>query len=243
LELADSHIHLAGYADPEEVVEAARRRRVLLIAVSTGPEDARLTYSLRNRHPDVVRFFAGIHPSEATRSTVEELAEFWEGADGIGEVGLDPKYSSAGPDDPQMRTFTAQLSLAERLSKPVEVHSRGAEPQCLEHLSTFRVKRVLMHWFEAEDHLERAASRGYYVSFGPALLHSKRLRRMARSYPVDLTLLETDGPVTFRALGDSVGGGAVLASVAFAVAELRGDDFDEMAERTVKNTQTFLTGR
>jgi len=243
LELADSHIHLARFTDPEETIRGAAERGMLLVSVSTEPGDARLTERLRDSHPEMVRFFAGIHPSEATASSPDGLSELWERADGIGEIGLDPKYSRTGPGDPQMRVFTSQLTVAERLSKPIEVHSRGAEEECLERLSTFTINRVLMHWFEGENHLERVASRGYFVSFGPALLYSKRLRRMARDYPADLTLLESDGPVTFRALGGEAGGSGLVASVAFALAELRGADFRETVELVTKNTRAFLTGR
>ncbi len=218
-------------------------RRMLLVSVSTDPENARATLELRREHPEQVRFFAGIHPSEVgTEARLGDMEDLWEGADGVGEIGLDPKYSQIGKGTPQADAFLRQLEAAEKHSKPVEVHSRGAVKECLGHLSTFRTPSVLMHWFDDEAHLQDTASKGYYVSFGPSVIYSKRLRRMASSYPPDLTLVESDGPVPYKPLGE-VGGSFLIPSVLFALAELRGTDPRALGEEVLVNTLRFLLER
>ena len=130
-----------------------------------------------------MKAFVGVHPSEAGRD--EDLNWFesaLEGASGAGEIGLDPKYSPLGPQGPQTRAFQAQLAAAERAGKPVQVHSRGAERACLDVLSSFKTRSLLMHWFEGEEFVRDLRDRGYFVSFGPALLYSKKLQRIASSY-------------------------------------------------------------
>jgi TatD DNase family protein len=137
-----------------------------------------------------------------------------------------------------MRVFQAQLSLAERLRKPVQVHSRGAEAECLRLLPSFSPPSVLLHWFQGDAFSGEAADRGYFVSFGPAILNSRKLQAMASTYPERLLLAESDGPVTFAALGGA-GGPWLVPSVVLKLAELRRLPFGEMADLLVKNSMAF----
>src|SRR5262249_47257252 len=139
---------------------------ILMLAVAIDARSAFQIRDLRQLEPEKIRLFAGIHPSEVRTGTeAVGLESLWNDADGVGEIGLDPRYSPVGDKTPQEEAFCDQLRVAERLSKPVQVHSRGSEVTCLEKLSTFRPRRVLMHWFEHEDLAKLVVSRGYYVSF------------------------------------------------------------------------------
>jgi TatD DNase family protein len=181
-----------------------------------------------------------VHPSEVTAERPSSaLAPFLEDCDGIGEIGLDEKYSSTGDGSAQMESFLDQLRIAERLGKPVEVHSRGSEVRCLEVLGTFNLSRVLMHWFEGEPQLPEVVSRGYFVSVGPALLYSKKMRRIARSLPPDRILTESDGPVSFGPLGGA-SGPSLIPSVVFGLAEIRGQGFDDVERQVEENAKRFL---
>jgi TatD DNase family protein len=152
---------------------------------------------------------------------------------------LDEKYSATGEGSAQMESFLDQLRIAEKLGKPVEVHSRGSEARCLEVLGTFNLKRVLMHWFEGEPQLPEVVSRGYFISVGPALLYSKKMRRIARSTPPERILTESDGPVQFGPLGGASGPG-LIPSVVFGLAEIRGAGFEEVEQQVEENAKSFL---
>lgn len=241
--LWDAHVHLPAYPDPARVVGGAADRQIGLVSVTVAPSEARRNLALKAANPDTVRTFIGVHPSDALGApgAMDELAPLWAEADGVGEVGLDPKYSEVGRGTPQSRVFTAQVEVAERLRKPVQVHSRGAEPQCLDVLETHSVA-CLLHWFEGEDHLGRAlAIRRTFFSFGPAVLYSKKLQRIVARCPREAVLVESDGPVAFAPLGGPEGPGLV-PSVAFKVAELWGTDLGEAADRLTRNTVAFLKG-
>ncbi len=240
LDPVDVHIHLPTYPDPEEVVRGARSTGTLLVSCTVNLAEAPANLRLRKENPDLVRCFLGVHPSDAGEELPgSAMADLIALADGVGEIGLDPKYSDASPGGRQMEVFKDQLALAERFCKPVEVHSRGAEAACLEVLSTFRLRWVLMHWFEGEDHLGEVVSRGYYVSVGPAILYSKRVRRVASRLPLERLLTESDGPVSYKALGGA-GGPSLIPSVVFRLSEEKRVAFDEMAREVRANADRFL---
>lgn len=240
--LWDVHVHLQAYSDPAAVVAGAEARGMRLVSVTVSPSEAAANLEARRASPQVVKSFLGVHPSEAasTPRGLEELSTLWEEADGVGEVGLDPKYSEVSEGSPQMRLFTGQVEAAEKVSKPIAVHSRGAEAECLAVLEVHSLRSVLMHWFEAEELLERALSgKARFVSFGPALLYSKKLQRCAKRCPPECVLVESDGPVAFSALGGA-GGPGVAPSVAFRLSELWGRGFEEALAQLSSNADAYL---
>ncbi len=211
-----------------------------LFSVSTNTKTAEVGLGQSRRFPETVKSFVGIHPSEALiENDPGTIARLAERADGIGEIGLDPHYSEVSENGKQMRVFVAQVRLAESCKKPVQVHTRGAERACLDTLGSYDLPRVLLHWFEGEPLLGEAADRGYYVSVGPALLFSKKMARIAKSTPPDLLLTESDGPVSFRAIGGARGPYAV-PSVIFRLSEMLRVDYFDLSAKLVKNAEAFL---
>ena len=239
--LTDAHVHLTAYPDPLSVMASARGRGLSLVSVGVSVAEAAPNMALR-RHDPTLRSFIGVHPSEAasTRPGLEALDPLWEAADGVGEVGLDPKYSEVSAGSAQMKLFVFQVELAERLRKPLQVHSRGAEEACLDVLESRSLGSVLLHWFEGEALVGRALSIPHsLISFGPAILYSKKLSRIASACPPEAVLVESDGPVGFAALGGADGPGLV-PSVAFKLAELWGMSLSETLERLSLNASGYL---
>lgn len=240
--LTDAHVHLPAYHDPPSVVGSAERTGILLVSVTVSAAEAASNLQLRESCPSALRCFIGVHPSEvSSRPTdVESLGPLWDKADGIGEIGLDPKYSEVSAKSAQMEAFKSQVETAESLAKPLQVHSRGAEGECLDVLETHSLRSLLMHWFEGEGLVGRAlSSPRSFVSFGPAMLYSKKLQRIARSCPQDAVLTESDGPVAFAALGGA-GGPGLVPSVAFKLAELWGKSLDEAFLQLSLNAERYF---
>ncbi len=212
-----------------------------MVSVSVSAEEAAANFRLREEHSTRVRCFIGIHPSKAAEALgdLEKLAPLWERADGVGEVGLDPKYSEVSSGSDQMRLFEAQVEVAARLKKPLQVHSRGAEEACLDVLEGYSLRSPLMHWFEGEDSIGRLLARERFISFGPAILYSKKLLRIAKRCPPEVVLIESDGPVPFAALGGAEGPGLV-PSVAFKLAEAWGKSFEEAVLQLSLNEKRFF---
>jgi len=236
----DSHVHISDYKFPRAVIEAAGLADTLLLAASVDRRTSLASLTLSAEAPEVVRGFVGVHPSEAAQEEgLGWLRDAARGAAGVGEIGLDMKYSPDSPMDVQRKVFLEHLQIAEEFGKPVQVHSRGTEEECIATVSRFRLESVLLHWFQGEEALELAEGKGYFVSFGPALLSSKRLQRIARAYDRSLVLVETDGPVPFPTLGGAEGPG-LIPSVIFKLTQIYGSGFDEVATLVRDNSLRYL---
>jgi TatD DNase family protein len=212
-----------------------------LISCTVNAAEAPENLRVRSENPQNVRCFVGVHPSDATTGSLPSigLAPFLAQCDGIGEIGLDEKYSPTSEGSAQTEAFLDQLRVAEELGKPVQVHSRGSEQKCMDILGTFSLKTVLMHWFEGEALVSEAASRGYYFSLGPPLLYSKKLQRIARAVPAERLLTESDGPVSYGPLRGASGPN-LIASVLFRLAEIRGERYVDLERLVEENAGRFL---
>jgi len=237
--LVDSHLHLDS-PDLREVLAVASATGTLLLACGTDERTSALVLREEESNPANVRAFVGVHPSEvSTGMSLAWLARCLERASGLGEVGLDPKYSPVGPGTAQTAVFLAQLEVAQAQGKPIQVHSRNAEEECLEHLGSHSFRSVLMHWFQDEEMLPEVLGRGYYVSFGPSLLYSRKAQRIAARCGPELSLTETDSPVPYGPLG-GVHGPALTASVVFKLADVWRLSYEDARLAVAANAARYL---
>ncbi|MDG6899200.1 MAG: TatD family hydrolase [Nitrososphaerota archaeon] len=239
MRFVDSHMHL----DPPEYVSGVARSvssEAVLVACGVDRKTSEGVVAASAAYPGTVYPFVGLHPSEAEKDKdLSWIAPMLELARGLGEVGLDPSYSPTGEGSAQLNAFRYQLQAAEAAKVPVHVHSRGAEAQVMEVLGSFSTGPLLVHWLEAEDALPAVLRRGYFVSFSPALLYSKKLQRLARRCDPALTLVESDSPVAYAPLG-GVHGPALVPSVAFRLAEIWGMSPLEAISLTSGNALRYL---
>ena len=238
MRFVDSHLHLGG-PDALQALALASSNDTLLLTCGIDQESSweGVNLAILTR---TARAFVGVHPSEVLKEpALDWLPGALERASGVGEIGLDPKYSPVGPGSTQVRAFREQLEAAEHAAKPIQVHSRNAEEDCMEALSSFGLKSVLFHWFQDEGRLRRVQDRGYFVSFGPSLVYSKKLQRMAADSARELVLTETDSPVAYVPLG-GVSGPSLVPSVVFRLAELWEMTFEEARELVRQNAVRYL---
>jgi TatD DNase family protein len=211
LTYVDAHLHLADPAYNGQIdliiQDAAKNNVSHLLSNAVDYETSLATIALAKHYDGLIFAAVGVHPSTTTRTTdyklnkIEKLLqENRKHVKAIGEIGLDGTYTR----DPelkkrQMKVFQSHLHLAERNELPVIIHSRNAAENVLNALPNFRLRSVLLHWFDGTpEQVETCRDRGYLISFGPALLNSRRLQELARLADINNILTETDGPVRFR---------------------------------------------
>ena len=139
--------------------------------------------------PDVVSpMMAGIHPWNAERW--RDLPHF-DHCDIIGETGLD--YACEVDRLAQERLFRAHLEAAERLQKPVVLHTVRAFEPTIKILAEYNIAGVVFHGFiGSQQQAAEALRRGYYLSFGIRSLRSSKTRQAIAATPLERLFSETD---------------------------------------------------
>lgn len=248
MELFDSHLHLddeAFAADREKIVERARAAGVVaMVTVGTGLASCRQAVALAEQHRGVFAAIA-IHPQDAADATEAAMDSLRVLAGhpkvvAIGETGLD-FVRETSPRDTQRHAFRAHLSLARACDLPVIIHCREAYPEVLSILDEERSLRVIMHAFSGSVETARGcADRGYVISLaGPVTYKNARTpREVAGIVPLDNLLIETDAPVlTPEPHRGRRNEPAYLPYIAARIADIRGQEVDEVAAATTANAR------
>ncbi len=257
MRFVDAHIHLADskYAQNiGEILEDAKRLNVFaLVANSMDLESSRRSLSLAEEYPDHLYAALGIHPwntkqlkPNALQDTVDLIlrnAENRQRVVAIGEIGLDSSYS--GNDEPteaQLQVFHKMLSMAEETSLPVIIHSRGTTSQIVSLLPSYKIEKVLLHWFSRPHSLiPTIVDRGYYITEGPPSVFSNGIREVIRRMPLTNLMTETDGPVRFRGpFKGKLTTPSFIPTVVEAIAKLKGKEKTVVADQIFRNFVDFF---
>lgn len=246
--LTDAHIHLSDkeYSDDMGYILAAMdKMKMKACCVSMDTPSSRSTLELGRRSPLVLPFI-GIHPEKAgddLDSMVDLVTQNSGKISGIGEIGLDKTYvTDEAGFSRQVLVFQKMLSLAEKLGKPVSVHSRKTLDEIFSMLPSYSIKGVLLHWFSgSKKQLQKAMDLGCFVSYGPAMVYAEDKRVLLLQTSQDKILLETDGPVRFsRCFGLKTAQITFLPSVLFCAAHVLNKSYDEMLLVTEQNMNSYL---
>jgi TatD DNase family protein len=257
MRFVDAHIHLADdrYSQNiQEIIEEAKRSNVLaLVTNSMDLESSNRSLTLAEENPEHVYAALGIHPwntkqlkPNEVEDTVELIlrnAENRQKVVAVGEIGLDASYSGNGePTEIQMQVFHEMLSTAEKTELPVIIHSRGTTSQIVSLLPSYKIGKVLLHWFSQPHSLiPTIVDRGYYITEGPPSLFSGGIREVVRRIPLTRFMTETDGPVRFRGpFKDKLTTPSFIPAVVEAVAELKRLEKSEVAEQIFRNFIDFF---
>jgi len=257
MRFVDAHVHLADskYAqNVGEIVEDAKRLGVFaLVANSMDLESSRQSLRLAEEYPDHVYAALGIHPwntknlgSNEIQETIDLIFENGENRQrvvAVGEIGLDSSYSGSGEaTEAQMQVFHKMLSAAEKISLPVIIHSRGTTSQIVSLLPSYKIKKVLLHWFSQPHSLiAQIVDRGYYITEGPPSVFSDGIREVIRRIPLTNLMTETDGPVRFRGpFKGKLTTPSFIPTVVEAIAQLKGKEKTEVADQIFQNFIDFF---
>lgn len=260
--LFDTHTHLASRQFENDLPEVLARARTAgvthFVAPAVDLESTRQLLKLAARESDV-RLAAGIHPCDVDSvqgdAWIDELRELARqpGVAAIGEVGLDyyhappAGYSVESWKAWQARCLRLQLELAVELGLNVVLHNRDSWDDLVSQVRPFEGRlRAVFHCYTGT--LEQARpllEAGHLISFtgivtfknpGPAA-------ETARTVPDGAYLLETDAPylapVPHRGRRCEP---AFVADTARAVAALRGQSFEAVAQTTSATALQFFRG-
>ncbi len=251
----DSHCHL-NYPPLNEDITGLRRSMELAgvdraLVISTTLETFEDVLQLAIDH-DNFWCTVGVHPDEegVQEPSIHDLIDraLHPRVVGIGETGLD--YYRLGERsladmEWQRERFRRHIRAARHCGLPLVIHTRSSADDTLRILreegetgATGSVGGVFHCFTESRMVAEQAVDMGFYISLSGILTFktAHELREVAKWIPLDRLLIETDSPylapVPYRGKTNQP---AYVAEVGRALAEIRGQPVELIAETTSEN--------
>ncbi|RIB35359.1 MAG: hypothetical protein BXU00_01860 [Candidatus Nanoclepta minutus] len=200
--LIDTHSHLFFYDNIDEKIKENLEKNVKIILENGINRESNRKVIEESKRYDIVYYALGYHPTDLVKEDDEYLEkeiDFIEKVQdskflAIGEIGLDFYWIK---DDKLIKRqeiwLENFLKLAEKIRKPVILHSRNAELETIEISESYNCKKIL-HSFWNKEHLKKAIDKGFYISIPAFVYKDKTLQEIAKETPLDLLLTETDAP-------------------------------------------------
>lgn len=254
----DAHIHLDMYSEEsaKAIIANLEASHVqALIAVSRHLDSCKTTKHLQSLAPDRVFAAYGFHP-EQELPTEEQLDELigWMGEhasemSAVGEIGL-PYYKRQEVEAagqvfdlaPYIQLLERFFQLAAEWDKPVVLHAvyEDAAIVC-DLLAKYGIKKAHFHWFKGpSETVERMIEVGYSISITPDVLYEEEIRTLIRNYPLELIMVETDGPWPFEGpFSGEETHPRMIHAVIEQIAGLKGLSLEETASTLLTNTRSF----
>jgi TatD DNase family protein len=196
--LIDVHCHLDLCKKPtQEIVN----KDMLIISNGTDLASNKKVLNYAKRFPNV-KVALGLYPSDAielsNQKIIETLKFIEENKDkivAIGEVGIDFYHIKTEKEqEKEIEVFKKIITLANKIRKPLIIHSRKATEKALELLKEAKVP-VIMHCFEGNaEQTEEALQQGYYFTIPANFWTRKGFKNTAKRVPINKILTETDSP-------------------------------------------------
>ena len=249
--------HDSFNSDRDEVIDHALDAGVsrMIVTGSTASASTEAA-ALADSRPGVLFATAGVHPHHASEyddDTEAVLTGLLSGESvvAVGECGLD-YFRNFSPRDAQRNAFDRQLSLAERIGKPLFLHQRDAHDDFVAALAPRidRLPNAVAHCFTGDADMLRAyLDLGLYIGITGWICDERRgshLRELIPMIPVDRLMLETDAPYLLPrtltlAKKTRRNEPKYLTEVLRVVAESANMSSEDMAARTTANAERFFS--
>ena len=220
MNLVDVHAHLdhAKFkGDLDKVIENARQAGVKAIITSgVNLKTNKIILDIAEKY-DIVKLSFGLYPIDALaaelegdessgfvrdveETKVEDVLKFIEDNKdkcvAVGECGLDYHWIKDKQEEMKV-VFQKVMELVEKINKPIVVHTRKAELDCVEMLesSSINPKKIILHCFSGKKKLiQRAADNGWNFSIPPVINRLQHFQMMAELVNISQLLTETDAP-------------------------------------------------
>jgi len=180
--------------------ETLVKNNIIALSASVDIESYKRLEVLNKEKIQNIYFAYGLYPDVVLNKSIttleKELKEInFENSIAIGEIGLDYKITKDKETrDKQKIIFSKQLEIAERLDKPIVVHTRYATKATLDFLKDYSKLKVVLHWFGGTpEEINIALERGYYLTqrFANPKIDNINER-------INQIFIETDYPVSYN---------------------------------------------
>jgi len=258
--LVDVHCHLMHEQfakDLPEVIARAVSSGVKIMLVSgTTPEANIAALELAKKYP-TIKASLGIYPIDALglqpdvdgmpkhvgTIDIEEQFQFikknLKNVTAIGEIGMDFYWAKKEDTfEKQAENFRKIIRFAKEIKKPIVIHSRKAEEECIKILAEEIPNReipVVQHCFSGRKSLmSEAISLGHYFSIPPNIIRADNFKTLVKKAPIEQLLTETDAPWLSPFPGKRNEPAFVLETIKI-IAEIKGLSIEETAAKIWEN--------
>ena len=268
--IVDSHCHLLileeeKHLSVEKIIEDSNNKNVKILQnVCVCIDQFEKTYSYAQKFKNVFSSI-GIHPLYCNAGKTDFILfknylddhKSYSKINSIGECGLDYSRLTDEIDEKtkfqeirlQQSIFLQQIELADEYNLPLIIHTRDAEIDTYNLISTsIKLRqnvRGVMHCFTGTPELAWAMiDLGFYISFSGIITFKKKiehLQKLATELPLDKILVETDSPYLspepFRGRNNVPEHTHLVVE---KIAQLRQLSVEEVANQTTKNYFTLF---
>ena len=241
--LIDIHCHL-DYPplndDLDKVIDNAKKAGLKVILTSgTNPQSNRKVLEIAGKY-DIVKPCLGLYPVQENKFNADEEISFIEKnrnkITAVGEVGMD--YFLVRDDlGEQKALFEKIISLVEKINKPIIVHSRKAEADCVNMLESSKLKKIVMHCFSGRKSLvKKVIDNGWFLTIPASVVRSQQFQDNAKTAPITQLFCETDSPY-LSPFKDRSNEPAFVAESYKKIAEIKGMELKEVVNNIWMNWQ------
>ena len=247
----DTHCHINDEIYRENIAEYLERARSFNVqkslVICMNREDLEYTFELQKAYPWLDIAY-GYHPEDAAKITEDDLKYMEDVISdpriiAVGEIGLDYYWDKTYKDE-QISLFIRQLDMANKVGKPVLIHSRSAAQDTYDTLKKHAKINVLMHCFgESREMMREYLKLGYYIAFGGVVTfkNARVPKENVAEIPLDRLMIETDcpymTPVPYRGKTNET---AYVRYVGEFICQLRGIDEEDLQNQLMENYRRFF---
>jgi len=197
----DIHSHLDICEDISAKIKNAKKENVKIITCGISSPSNRKTLEIKKENPEV-EICLGIYPTDALKMSEKELTseikfikENKDKINGVGEVGLDLKENDEKTLQQQKENLTKFVKLAKEIDKPIIIHSRKAEEECINLLESIGYNKIVMHCFSGNFKLvKRILENNWMMSIPTSVKSSQHFQKVIEIAEIKNLLCETDSP-------------------------------------------------
>lgn len=250
----DTHCHLNSEEflnDLDTYIKRAHQADVkMMIVVGWDYPSSLKAVEIAEKYPNIYAV-VGFHPENIKQVPEDEYARArtlmsHPKVVAVGEIGLDYYWEKDSEErEKQKRYFIRQINEANKLKKPVVIHSRDAMQDTYQILKDNRpLFGGVMHCYSGPaEMVPMFIELGLFISLGgPVTFKNGRVpKEVAEVVPLKSLLIETDSPYLaphpYRGKQNEV---SYLPLIAEEIATIKGLDKDDIGEWTTRNAERLF---
>jgi len=248
----DAHSHLQDERLKEHldgvIAKAHEAGITKIVCCGTEEADWPEVKRITEKYSDLIIPSFGLHPWYIPKRSGEWLKNLenvlTQISSGVGEIGLDFALKDFDEEE-QKKIFTEQLTLANKLERPVTIHCRQAWEalvDVLEEMGPLKYGGLVHSYSGASELIPRLRKFGLSFSFSGSITRSgnKKGRHALLAVPPENLLVETDSPDLSPVGIEGTNEPANLMMVVKTVAVLLGKSEEEIMQITSQNAMRIF---